>query len=114
VRAPLERCVLVNAGPGSGKTHVLVERYLHLIGEGGLAIDEVLVVTFTRKAARELKERLARRLLEAGRLESSLALETAWVTNFHGLCLRLLRENALAAAFEPDTRIQDEVEAADL
>jgi ATP-dependent helicase/nuclease subunit A len=114
VEAPTDRCVLVNAGPGSGKTHVLVERYLHLITAGGFQIPEVLVVTFTRKAARELKERLARRLLESGRLETSLALETAWVTNFHGLCFRILRENALVAGFEPSSRVQDEVEAADV
>ncbi|HBP19289.1 MAG TPA: hypothetical protein DEA08_16055, partial [Planctomycetes bacterium] len=114
VQATTDQCVLVNAGPGSGKTHVLVERYLHLITKGGFQIPDVLVVTFTRKAARELKERLARRLLEAGRLETSLALETAWVTNFHGLCFRLLRENALVAGFEPASRVQDEVEAADV
>lgn len=114
VQAPTDTCVLVNAGPGSGKTHVLVERYLHLITTGGFEIPEVLVVTFTRKAARELKERLARRLLESGHLETSLALETSWVTNFHGLCFRLLRENALVAGFEPASRVQDEVEAADV
>jgi DNA helicase-2/ATP-dependent DNA helicase PcrA len=106
--------VIVNAGPGTGKTHVLVERFFHLVAVEGLAIHDVLMVTFTRKAAREMRERLARRLLEAGRLESALELETAWVTNFHGLCYRLLRENALAASFDPASRIIDQVEAAEV
>lgn len=114
VEAPIDRCVLVNAGPGTGKTHVLVERFLHLVTKCGLGIDEILMVTFTRKAAREMKERLARRLLEAGRLTSALALETAWVTNFHGLCFRLLRENALGAAFETGSSIIDQIESAEL
>ncbi len=57
VRAPTDRCVLVNAGPGTGKTHVLVERFFHLVTEKGLAIPDVLMVTFTRKAAREMRER---------------------------------------------------------
>lgn len=106
--------MLVNAGAGTGKTHALVERFLYLVTNHGLAIDEILMVTFTRKAAREMKERLARRLLEAGRLTSALALETAWVSNFHGLCFRLLRENALGAAFETGSNIIDQIESAEL
>lgn len=106
--------MIVNAGPGTGKTHVLVERFLHLVSTEGLELPDVLMVTFTRKAAREMRERLARRLLEAGRVTGTLELETAWVTNFHGLCYRLLRENALAAKFDPASRIIDQVEAAEV
>lgn len=113
VEAPLDRCVVVNAGPGTGKTHVLVERFLHLI-ERGLEIPDVLVVTFGREAARELKERIARRLLDAGLLTTTLQLERAWISNFHGLCFRLLREHGLLASFDPTTRILDQVEAIDV
>ncbi|MEZ6187501.1 MAG: ATP-dependent helicase [Planctomycetota bacterium] len=49
VTAPTDRCVLRERGPGSGKTHVLVERYLHLITAGGFEIPDVLVATFTRQ-----------------------------------------------------------------
>ncbi|HZU95569.1 MAG TPA: ATP-dependent DNA helicase [Planctomycetota bacterium] len=114
VEAPIDRCVIVNAGPGTGKTHVLVERFHWLVAEKGIAIPDVLMVTFTRKAAREMKERLARRLLETKLVASALELETAWVTNFHGLCYRLLRENALAAEFDPGSRILDEIESAEV
>lgn len=113
VEAPLDRCVVVNAGPGTGKTHVLVERVLCLI-ERGLEIPDLLVVTFGREAARELKERIARRLLDAGRLSTTLQLERAWISNFHGLCFRLLREHGLLASFDPTTRILDQVEAIDV
>lgn len=114
VEAPIDRCVVVNAGPGTGKTHVLVERFHWLLQEQKIPLEDVLMVTFTRKAAREMKARLARRLLESKLVASALELETAWVTNFHGLCYRLLRENALAAGFDPASRILDEIEAAEL
>lgn len=111
VEAPLDRCTLVNAGPGTGKTHVLVERFLHLVQVRNLGLDQVLVVTFGREAAREVKDRIGRRLLEAGRIRTTLELESAWILNFHGLCHRLLRENGVVAAFDPLTRIIDHVES---
>lgn len=114
VAAPLDRCILVNAGPGTGKTHVLVERVHHLVSVCGVPLDAILVVTFSTKAARELRERVARRLLEARLVTSSLELETGWIVNFHGLCYRILREHALAARFEPGSRVQDQVESSDL
>jgi len=113
VEASRAHCVLVNAGPGTGKTFVLVERFLWLLGQG-VPVDAILLVTFTRKAAREVRERLGRRLLESGQITSLLELETAWIHNFHGFCARILREQALGAGFDPDSRLQDEVEAAEL
>ena len=58
--------LLIIAGPGSGKTYTLVERILNLINEHHAAAEQLLVVTFTEKAAQELKTRISNRLLEEG------------------------------------------------
>ena len=84
--------LLLRASAGTGKTHQLVERYVDLVLRGGLSPAQVVVITFTRKAASELRQRIERRLREAGAAGEVLAaLPTAPIDNFHGLCLGLLR-----------------------
>lgn len=78
--------VLVVAGPGSGKTRVLTHRIAYLIQERGVLADEILAVTFTNKAAREMRDRVAR-LLGAASV-TGLVMGT-----FHGLGVRILRQN---------------------
>lgn len=79
--------IAVQAQPGSGKTHVLVERVIHLLqkrqGKG-----EVVAITFTEKAAEEIKKRVERSLNRAG----SFAIPGLWVSTIHGFCLRILKE----------------------
>src|SRR6266566_3810334 len=58
----LGRHISVTAGPGSGKTTVLVERYLHILRSQKLSIDQIVAITFTNRAANEMRERLRERL----------------------------------------------------
>ena len=95
----------VMAGAGSGKTRVLVERTVHLVTERGVPLTKILAITFTEKAAREMKERLASALTGEARAE----VEWAYVSTIHGFCARLLRENALEAGVDPAFEVLDEV-----
>src|SRR5713101_4772241 len=58
----ITRHISVTAGPGSGKTTVLVERYLHILREHKLSIDQIVAITFTNRAANEMRERLREQL----------------------------------------------------
>src|SRR5258707_7687642 len=58
----IKKHISVTAGPGSGKTTVLVERYLHVLREHQLSIDQIVAITFTNRAANEMRERLRERL----------------------------------------------------
>lgn len=80
-RGPL----LVKAGPGSGKTRTVIYRTAALVGADHIDPSRVLLVTFTRKAAKEMRER-------AGRLVGKAAMRGMWIGTFHSTCARLLRE----------------------
>src|SRR5204862_3088719 len=106
--------LFLHAGAGSGKTRVLVERFVRSAIDDGVAVDRILAITFTEKAAAELKGRLRRRFLELGEHERARDAEAAWVSTIHGFCSRLLRANALAAGIDPEYRVLDEADAARL
>ncbi len=91
----------VRASAGSGKTTVLVQRYLRLVTEEGLKPSEILAITFTRKAAAEMKQRIVRELRAMRRFEDAQSAETGPIQTIHSLCERILRENALAAGCDP-------------
>jgi ATP-dependent helicase/nuclease subunit A len=103
--------LLVRAGAGTGKTTVLVERFVQAVVEDAVEVDRVLAITFTEKAAAEMKSRVRRRFLELGRREDARSAESAWVSTIHGLCARMLRAHALSAGIDPDFRVLDELEA---
>ncbi|HLM08994.1 MAG TPA: UvrD-helicase domain-containing protein [Thermoleophilaceae bacterium] len=103
--------LLVRAGAGTGKTTVLVERFVQAVTEGGAEVDQVLAITFTEKAAAEMKSRVRRRFLELGRREDARAAESAWVSTIDGLCSRILRAHALSAGVDPAFRVLDELES---
>lgn len=97
--------VCVTAGPGSGKTRVLIERFAWLVEERGFDPRRILAITFTEKAATEIKERLIARFRPRPDLREQI--ERAWVSTIHGFCARLLRENAIAAGLAPDFTVLD-------
>ncbi|MBM4207369.1 MAG: DNA helicase II [Gammaproteobacteria bacterium] len=93
VTAP-NRAMLVLAGAGSGKTRVLVHRIAWQIQVEGIPAHSILAVTFTNKAAREMRQRIEQLL--------NISTHTMWIGTFHGLAHRLLRRHANAAKL-PDT-----------
>ncbi len=95
--------VCVVAGPGSGKTSVLIERFTWLIRECGVDPSRVLAITFTDKAATEIKERMVRAFADAPALREQI--ERAYVSTIHGFCARLLRENAISAGIDPQFEV---------
>jgi ATP-dependent exoDNAse (exonuclease V) beta subunit len=106
--------LLLSAAAGSGKTSVLVERFVRAIREDAVAPSRILAITFTERAAGELRERVRRRLLSLGEREAARDAEAASVGTFHGFCARLLRAHPLAAGLDPDFAILDEGLAARL
>ena len=106
--------LFVHANAGSGKTRVLVERYVRAVVEDGVRVERILAITFTEKAAAELRARVRRRFLELGRPEAAREADAAWISTIHGLCSKLLRRHALAAGIDPDYEVLDETRAARL
>ena len=106
--------LFVHAGAGSGKTSVLVERFVRAAQDDGAGIDGVLAITFTDKAAAEMKLRIRNRFAELGERELARETERAWVSTIHGFCSRVLRAHPLAAGIDPEYRVLDEGEAARL
>src|SRR5438477_12634323 len=80
--------LLILAGAGSGKTRVIAQRIAYLISEGYAQPDEILAVTFTNKAAEELRTRVETLL--------ATSMSGSWMSTFHSLCARLLRRGATA------------------
>ncbi|HEY3865983.1 MAG TPA: UvrD-helicase domain-containing protein [Solirubrobacteraceae bacterium] len=106
--------LLVAAGAGSGKTSVLVERFVRAVREDGVAPGRILAITFTERAAGELRERVRARFVELGEREAARDTEAAFVSTFHGFCARLLRAHPLPAELDPEFTILDEGLAARL
>ena len=114
----LGRHISVTAGPGSGKTTVLVERYLHILRSQKLSIDQIVAITFTNRAANEMRERLRSRLnhllqTASGEerkrwLNYKRTLDGAVITTIHGFCARLLREFPVEAGVDPQFILLDE------
>ena len=103
--------VFVAAGAGTGKTAVLVERFVSSVVDDGLDIGSLLVITYTERAAGELRARIRARLIERGRPDLALELDGAWVSTIHGFCRRLLGTYPLAAGVDPGFRVLDEPQA---
>jgi DNA helicase-2/ATP-dependent DNA helicase PcrA len=83
--------LLILAGPGSGKTRVITRRIAWLVRERGVRPGEILAITFTNKAAGEMRERVEAMLPERG----------AWISTFHSMCARILRRDIESLALPP-------------
>jgi ATP-dependent helicase/nuclease subunit A len=103
--------LLVRAGAGTGKTSVLVERFVRAVVDDGVPVEAILAITFTEKAAAELKERVRARFLELDERERAREAEAAWISTIHGFCSRILRAHALTAGIDPEYRVLGEWEA---
>jgi ATP-dependent helicase/nuclease subunit A len=104
--------VFVSAGAGTGKTSVIVERFTRAVCDRGLSVDSVLVITYTERAAGELRARIRARLRELDRADLAHELDGAWVSTIHGFCHRLLKTHPFAAGLDPRFRVLDENHAA--
>jgi len=100
--------VFVSAGAGTGKTSVLVERFARAVCDEGLDVESNLVITYTERAAGELRARIRSALAERGRPDLARALDGAWISTIHGFCHRLLRAYPFAAGLDPRFRVLDE------
>ena len=100
--------VFVSAGAGTGKTTVLVERFVEAVCERGIDVESMLVITYTERAAGELKGRIRARLREVGRHDLARSLDGAWISTIHGFCLRLLKAHPFAAGLDPRFRVLDD------
>ena len=110
--------VLLEAGAGTGKTGVMVDRYCRLVCDSGLSPDAVLAFTFTDKAAAELRQRIRTELTRRAERGSERAATVlagiggAWITTIHGFCNRVLAAHPVAAGVDPGFRVLDAPEAA--
>ena len=104
--------VFVSAGAGTGKTAVLVERFVRAVCDRGLDVDSILVITYTRRAAGELRTRIRAALVARGREDLARELDGAWISTIHGFCLRVLKAYPFAAGLDPRFRELDDAQAA--
>jgi ATP-dependent helicase/nuclease subunit A len=104
------RALVVEAGAGTGKTRVLVERFVHLLAANpDWPLESIIAITFTKKAAREMRTRLRQTIEARARKEGPISvwaerrreLERLKVSTIHSLCAHILRENAISAGVDP-------------
>lgn len=102
-----EGAVLVLAGAGSGKTRVLTSRIAYVLRENKAGLSEILAITFTNKAAGEMKERLRRMLGDD-------AGDSKWICTVHSMCVKILRQFSDKAGVKPNFSIYSETERANI
>jgi superfamily I DNA/RNA helicase len=114
-----DRDVVVTAGAGTGKTRTLVARYLSLLADG-LPLRSIVAITFTEKAAREMRNRVReqmRQYLAAGPVDAARwedlyqELDAARISTIHGLCAEILRAHPAEAGLDPRFDVLDEAQS---
>ncbi|KPQ39564.1 MAG: ATP-dependent exoDNAse (exonuclease V) beta subunit (contains helicase and exonuclease domains) [Phormidium sp. OSCR] len=105
--------VAITAGAGTGKTYMLAQRYLHHLRDDGYSPLEVVAVTFTEKAALELRSRIREMIAQEmpDNLEIIAELEAAPICTFHSLAAQICRDRALDLGIPPDFRVLDAIES---
>jgi ATP-dependent helicase/nuclease subunit A len=103
-----EGSALLAANAGSGKTAVMAERCVEAVLQDGVPVGSILALTFTEKAAGELRDRVRRRFLALGEEEHAREVDAGWIGTIHGFCARVLRSRPLAAGLDPRFEVLDE------
>jgi DNA helicase-2/ATP-dependent DNA helicase PcrA len=98
--------LLIIAGAGSGKTRVLTYRYAHLVKNYSISFEKILAITFTNKAANEMKERISKLL--------NLEVSPKWISTFHSSCVKILRIHGHLIGFKNNFTIYDQSDSAKL
>lgn len=109
--------LLILAGAGSGKTKALTHRIAHLILEGKVASDRVLAVTFTNKAANEMKERVSQLMTrsdEPSAVSHQRSAHLPWLGTFHSIAAKILRRSGRSIGLEPYFTIYDQNDSREL
>lgn len=96
--------LLIIAGPGTGKTYTLVKRVVYLITECNVMPEEIMIATFTEKAAKELVTRISNELLSIG---ISININEMYIGTFHSICLRILKEHLEYTRIKKNYRMLD-------
>ena len=115
----LDQPLMVSAGAGSGKTFTLTQRIAYALTEPYgeslepyvQSVSQLLAITFTKKAAAELKSRVKAKLNELGLVEEALKVDDAWISTIHGMCSRILKEHALELGIDPTFEVISETES---
>lgn len=104
----------ISAGAGSGKTYTLTQRIVYALKSPESEvqdIDQVLAITFTNKAAEELKARVRKLLRLNDMNDQALKVDSAWISTIHGMCSRILKANALELGIDPEFSVLSEKDA---
>lgn len=109
----LDKPLFVEAGAGSGKTFTLTQRIAWALAPGSGSdgkpyldsLDQVLVITFTEAAAREIKERVRSTLRRVGMYDAAVSVDDAWISTIHAMCRRILMRYALSLNLDPQFEV---------
>jgi superfamily I DNA/RNA helicase/CRISPR/Cas system-associated exonuclease Cas4 (RecB family) len=112
IEADIGATIKTVAGAGTGKTSVLVARYLRFVFDQGIPPDRLLALTFTIKAAAEMRTRIFADAARAERLDILRRLHTAWIMNFHQFAFRLVHENAASFGIDPGVGVAGDLDLA--
>lgn len=118
----LDAPLVVSAGAGSGKTFTLTQRIAWALMEGSAedggafldGIEQVMAITFTEKAAGEIKSRVKSTLRAEGMASEALKVDDAWISTIHGMCSRILRTHAVELGIDPSFSVLDPARADEL
>lgn len=106
----LDQTLVVAAGAGTGKTTLLTRRYVALLKNKNVAPSEIVAITFTKKAAAELRERIRNEMVKQGFSDLLLQFETAPIGTIHSFCAAVLKQYAVEAGIDPHFEQMESIE----
>ena len=121
----LDNDIVLGAGAGSGKTRVLVSRFIELLKQKRAEVDQIMALTFTKKAAAEMQERIRKEIIEREEkadnfaqkkywYQQKLNLNSATISTFHSFAANILRQYPVISDVDPEFQVLEENEAAEL